>query len=99
MKYILDTNAVSFLMKGDANVIAHLKRVERGEVGMPQPVVSEIGTIKAALERKGERIDDFDAAVAAHAITRGCVLVTANLKHMTRVPDLDVEDWSEKLQA
>ena len=42
MKYVLDTNAVSLLMKGDANVIAHLKRVGRGDVRIPQPVVSEI---------------------------------------------------------
>jgi len=34
--------------------------------------------------------------VAAHAIAEGRVLVTAKLKHMTRVPGLAVEDWSEK---
>lgn len=139
MKYVLDTNAVSFLMKGDANVIAHLKRVARGDVGMPQPVVSEIaygiqrlakskrkdllarrfemvrseigrvawtdevseafGAIKATLERKGERIEDFDAAVAAHAVAEGSVLVTANLKHLARVPGLHVEDWSQPPHA
>jgi len=135
VKYVLDTNAVSFLMKGDANMVAHLKSVARADVGIPQPVVSEIaygiqrlgkskrkhtlarrfellkselaratwtdevseafGTIKANLERKGERIEDFDIAVAAHAVAAGCVLVTANLKHMTRVSGLAVEDWSE----
>lgn len=139
MKYVLDTNAVSLLMKGDASVIAHLKRVGRRDVCIPQPVVSEIaygiqrlprskrkdalvrrfelvreeiaraawtdevseafGGIKAALERSGERIEDFDAAVAAHAVAQGCILVTANLKHMTRVPGLDVEDWSQKIEA
>lgn len=136
MKYILDTNVVSSLMKGDPNVIAHLKRVSRADVCMPHPVVAEIaygiqrlsrskrkdalasrfellkseiqrvawsdevseafGGIKSGLERKGERIEDFDAAVAAHALAEGCVLVTANLKHMTRVPGLDVEDWSQE---
>jgi len=139
VKYVLDTNAVSLLMKGDASVIAHLKRVGRGDVCIPQPVLAEIaygiqrlpkskrremlarrfglvrgeiaravwtdavseafGGIKAALERRGERIEDFDAAVAAHAVAAGCILVTANLKHMTRVPGLDVEDWSRKVEA
>jgi tRNA(fMet)-specific endonuclease VapC len=134
VKYVLDTNAVSFLMKGDANMIAHLKRVARGDVAVCQPVLAEIaygiqrltkskkkdtlarrfeaikselgrvawtddvseafGAIKASLERKGERIEDFDAAVAAHALAEGGVLVTANLKHMTRIAGLDVEDWS-----
>jgi tRNA(fMet)-specific endonuclease VapC len=139
MKYVLDTNVVSLLMKGDANVIQHLKVVSRADVCMPQPVVAEIaygiqrlsrskrkdalasrfdllkkeirrvawsdevseafGGIKAGLERKGERIEDFDAAVAAHALAAGCVLVTANIKHMARIPGLEVEDWSQELEA
>ena len=138
MKYVLDTNVVSLLMKGDPTVIERLKEVSRADVCMPQPVVAEIAYgiqrlsrskrkdalatrfellkkeirraawsdeiseafagIKAGLERKGERIEDFDAAVAAHALAGGCVLVTANLKHMTRVPGLEVEDWSQELE-
>lgn len=139
MKYVLDTNVVSMLMKGEPNVIERLKRVARAEVCMPQPVVAEIAygiqrlsrskrrealasrfellkreirrvtwsdevsdafaEIKSALERKGERIEDFDAAVAAHALAEQCVLVTANLKHMARVPGLAVEDWSHEPEA
>jgi tRNA(fMet)-specific endonuclease VapC len=57
-------------------------------------VSAAFGDIKSALERKGTRIEDFDAAVAAHAVGWGAVLVTANLKHMTRVLSLDIEDWS-----
>jgi tRNA(fMet)-specific endonuclease VapC len=52
------------------------------------------GRIKATLERRGARIEDFDAAIAAHAIALGATLVTANLEHMTRVPGLTVEDWT-----
>jgi tRNA(fMet)-specific endonuclease VapC len=139
VKYVLDTNVVSLLMKGERNVIERLKVIARADVCMPQPVVAEIaygiqrlprskrraalisrfellkseirrvtwsdevsdafGGIKSALERKGERIEDFDAAVAAHALAEGCVLVTANVKHMTRVPGLEVEDWSQKLET
>ncbi len=113
MKYVLDTNVVSLLMKGDPAVIARLKAVSRADVCMPQPVVAEIaygiqrlprskrrdalssrfellkneirlvpwsddlseafGAIKSELERKGVRIEDFDAAVAAHALAEGCV--------------------------
>jgi tRNA(fMet)-specific endonuclease VapC len=134
MNFVLDTNAVSALMKGDVQVVERLKRSERTEIGIPQPVIAEISygierlprskrrealarrfellkeeiqrvewsdevsaafaTIKATLERRGERIEDFDAAVAAHAIAEGAVLVTTNLKHMARVPELEVEDWS-----
>ena len=134
MKYILDTNAVSALMKGEPRVLERLQRVAPVDVSMPQPVVAEIaygiqrlprskrrealatrfellkgeiqratwsgevsvayGNIKATLERKGIRIEDFDVAVAAHAAAVGAVLITANLKHMMRVPGLDIEDWS-----
>lgn len=133
MKYILDTNAISALMKGDPNVIARLRQVSRSDVFVPPPAIAEIaygierlprskrkdalasrfqlvqneiqravwsdqvshafGSIKAALERKGERIEDFDAAIAAHAVATNGILVTTNLKHMKRVPGLEVEDW------
>jgi tRNA(fMet)-specific endonuclease VapC len=53
------------------------------------------GRIKATLERKGTRIEDFDAAIAAHALALDATLVTANLDHMTRVPGLRLEDWSD----
>ena len=107
MKYVLDTNAVSALMKGDKHVIERLRNVPKSDVYIPQPVLAEIaygierlpkskrreslrerfdlvrseiqridwldevsdcfGSIKAALEKKGQRIEDFDAAIAAHA--------------------------------
>lgn len=58
--------------------------------------VSQVyGRIKAALERRGERIEDFDAAIAAHALAAGATLVTANVAHMRRVPGLKVDDWSK----
>jgi tRNA(fMet)-specific endonuclease VapC len=134
VKYLLDTNVVSLLMKGEPLVLERLRQVSRADVGIPQPVLAEIefgirrlarskrrdalasrfellkgelaratwsdevsaafGTLKAALERKGERIEDLDAAVAAHAVAHDCVLVTANLRDMARVPALEIEDWS-----
>jgi hypothetical protein len=42
------------------------------------------GRIKAALERRGTCIEDFDAAIAAHALATSATLVTANLDHMAR---------------
>lgn len=134
MKYLLDTNAISALMRGSGRVVERLQAVSRSEVGVPQPVFAEIaygiarlprskkkdrlrarlellkaeltraewtdsvseafGALKAALEKKGTRVDDFDAAIAAHALSCDAVLVTADMTHMTRVPGLVVEDWS-----
>jgi tRNA(fMet)-specific endonuclease VapC len=134
VKYVLDTNAVSALMKGDASVVDRLRTSSKGEAAIPQPVIAEIaygierlprskrrsvledrfelvrgelgrspwtdavserfGSIKATLEREGRRIEDFDAAIAAHALVEEAVLVTANLRDMTKVPGLKVEDWA-----
>lgn len=52
------------------------------------------GQVKAHLEARGERIEDFDAAIAAHALAEGAVLVTAKVKHLGRVRGLITEDWS-----
>jgi tRNA(fMet)-specific endonuclease VapC len=51
------------------------------------------GSIKADLERRGVRLEDFDVAVAAHALAIGATVVTDNVKHMSRVRGLVVENW------
>jgi tRNA(fMet)-specific endonuclease VapC len=134
VKYMLDTNAVSALMKGEVAVVERLRRAGKKDVSVPQPVLAEIaygierlprskrrdalqerfdlvrselaradwsdevsehfGTIEATLEKKGRRIEDFDAAIAAHALASGATLVTANTDDMVRVQGLAVEDWS-----
>lgn len=133
MKYVLDTNTISFLMRGDPKVSSRLTAHERTDILLPQPVVAEIeyglarlppsarrtalrrrfdvilvelvrgewsdavsrafGGIKAELEKRGVRIEDFDAAVAAHALALGAVLVTDNIEHMKRIPRLRLENW------
>jgi tRNA(fMet)-specific endonuclease VapC len=133
--YVLDTNAVSALMKGTPAVVERLAAAAPADVAIPQPVLAEIafgierlprskrrtslqarfdlvsaelrraewtdavsqafGRIKAMLERRGARIEDFDAAIAAHALSLEATLVTANLDHMVRVPGLRIEDWSQ----
>ena len=41
MKYILDTNAASALMKGDVRFVNRLEQVPRFEVAIPEPVPNE----------------------------------------------------------
>ena len=134
MRYVLDTNAVSALMKGDAQFVARLRSVSRADIAVPQPVLAEIsygierlpkskrrealqqrfdlvrvelaragwtdsvsehfGTVKAALEKRGKRIEDFGAAIAAHALAADAVLVTTNIDDMARIPGVKIEDWA-----
>jgi predicted nucleic acid-binding protein len=56
-------------------------------------VSAAFGEIKALLERKGRPIEDFDVAIAAHAVVNTATLVSANVKHMAGVPNLLIEDW------
>jgi tRNA(fMet)-specific endonuclease VapC len=51
------------------------------------------GKIKAALERSGQIIDDFDIAVAAIAIAHKCSVITANLSHFQRITELESIGW------
>jgi tRNA(fMet)-specific endonuclease VapC len=52
------------------------------------------GDTKADLERRGERVDDFDLAIAAHAIAHDAAVVTRNTRHFVRIRALRVEDWT-----
>lgn len=72
-----------------------LVRTELARSPWTDAVSEHFGLIKAALERKGRRIEDFDAAIAAHALAEGAILVTANLDDMKRVGDLKIEDWAQ----
>lgn len=67
---------------------------ELPRVAWTEEVSQRFGQCKASLEARGERIEDFDVAIAAHALAHGATLVTADASHMTRVPGLAVEDWS-----
>ena len=57
-------------------------------------VSRSFGDLKADLERRGERVDDFDLAIAAHGIAHDATVVTRNMRHFVRIPSLRVEDWT-----
>ncbi|MGO8778706.1 MAG: type II toxin-antitoxin system VapC family toxin [Rhodomicrobium sp.] len=51
------------------------------------------GAIRASLERQGRPIGGSDLFIAAHAITLGCTLVTANEREFARIEGLKCENW------
>jgi len=53
------------------------------------------GKLSAYLKSKGQLIGPLDPFIAAHAISNGAVLVTRNVKHFKRIPDLHLVDWSK----
>jgi len=118
MRYVLDTNMVSALMKGHPAIAARMIATTRADVGITQVTVAEIefglrylpasrrrrllqeqwnvispelirlpwddrvsrvfGEGKARLERAGNRMSDFDLAIAAHAIAHRVIVVTTD---------------------
>jgi len=51
------------------------------------------GAIRAGLERRGKSIGANDLFIAAHALTLGCTLVTANEHEFARIDGLRCENW------
>ncbi len=53
------------------------------------------GKIRADLERKGTPIDPLDMMITGHAMSLGYTVVTNNVKEMSRVIGLKIENWAE----
>ena len=53
------------------------------------------GVLKSQLEQSGMRIDDFDLLIGATALQHRMTLVTHNIKHLARIPQIQIEDWEE----
>lgn len=51
------------------------------------------GEIRSSLEQSGTPIGANDMLIAAHALSRGLVLVTNNVGKFSRIGELAVEDW------
>ena len=60
-----------------------------------EAVSDTFGRIKALLAKRGERVEDFEIAIAAHAVAVEGVLVTADVRHIPLIPGLTIENWSE----
>ena len=68
-----------------------------GELFVRSPWTDEVshtyGRIKARLLARGAAIEDFDIAIAAHALVERATVATDNTRHFERVPGLEVENW------
>jgi tRNA(fMet)-specific endonuclease VapC len=52
------------------------------------------GTVRCKLEKAGKPIGALDMMIAAHALSRGIILVTNNLNEFQKVEGLKVENWA-----
>ena len=51
------------------------------------------GRLRAELESRGRPLAEPDLRIASIALTHDLTLVTGNVRHFARVPDLSVENW------
>ncbi len=129
MKFLLDTDTISFALRGEGGVGELLRRMSPSQVCTSSVVAGELelgvvrrgsrklrraldalyaglevipydleaarryGRLAAALLDDGVTIGVEDTMIAAHALSRGLILVTHNRKHFDRVRGLRVEDW------
>jgi len=61
--------------------------------GLNPAASQQFGRLKAELERRGRRLADADLLIASIALVHGAILVTSNVRHYGRIPDLEIEDW------
>lgn len=75
--------------------LAKVKKIEETMEVIPVGTdVGEIfGRLKAQLEFKGTRLDDFDLLIAACALTHNLTLVTNNETHFCRIEGLKMTNW------
>lgn len=55
--------------------------------------VEHAASLKKSLETLGTPIGPNDMAIAGHALSEQCILVTNNTSEFSRVPGLLVQDW------
>jgi tRNA(fMet)-specific endonuclease VapC len=73
-----------------------LKMIAAGVPPVPMGIeaAEAYGTVRAELERRGQRIGGNDLWIAAHALSAKLTLVTNNEREFRRVPGLKVENWA-----
>lgn len=60
---------------------------------IPETAGNAYGTIRAALESRGQPIGNNDLWIAAHAKAAGLTLVTNNEREFRRIAGLKVQNW------
>lgn len=70
MRYVLDTNAVSALMRGETGMLDRLSHVARHDVAIPQPVLAELqyGVERLPAGRRRERLRERLAHLRAEIV-------------------------------
>ena len=61
-----------------------------------EDAAEKFGKIKADLRKQGQLIEDFDILIASSVLSHGGTLVTNNVTHFKRIPELNYENWLQE---
>ena len=62
-------------------------------VGITRSTIETFTEVKLALDKKSEKIEDFDLLIAATALSLNYTLVTNNVRHFRRIGGLRIDNW------
>ncbi|OQX03301.1 MAG: hypothetical protein BWK80_55980 [Desulfobacteraceae bacterium IS3] len=72
-----------------------LKRVRVISIGFDEAVMA--GDILASLQKRGQPIGIEDVLIASAALAHHLTLITANIRHFSRIENLIIENWLNHL--
>ncbi|MBL1175380.1 type II toxin-antitoxin system VapC family toxin [Pantanalinema sp. GBBB05] len=80
---------------GSSRLVQQLERILEALPVLPiePPVDKQYARIRTHLEQAGTPIGPNDLLIAAHALSLGLTLVTANIREFERVPALSLNNW------
>lgn len=58
--------------------------------------IDKYGAERARLRKAGLLIPDFDLLIGTTAVTHDLIMVTKNEKHLKRISDIQVENWTKR---
>ena len=82
--------------KGSSRLLAEIHRLLTSNLPIlpfDADAASRYGEVRADLEKQGMTIGDADIRIASIALVRRLTVVTGNLRHFNRVPNLSVDNW------
>lgn len=83
----------SFGERRKANVYRWIKKFE--QLSYDAEAAKIAAELKAELAHSGTRIEDADLQIASIALHNRLILVTDNVKHFDRIPNLTIENWRD----
>ena len=57
-------------------------------------IMETFGLLKAHLNKIGMVVADMDLLIGSTAITHNLILVTNNVRHFEKIPDLSIQNWA-----